>query len=674
VEAVVSLAAATRVRAHVAWRRADDNQPFPSIIDGGSVTFEKQPNYGMLPSEVDEFWMASGTLTAGNSLDLDLSSLSFTRFGSSLSVAFGKVKYILVVNFSTGASAILQVGACPSDPIGGIFGDAASDLMRVPPDSAWFWSNSISGVAVSGSSNTLRLRAVTDAVQYGIAVVGDTTAFDLPAMPEAEDEPNFLYGDNGPYDVGVCGLASYAVADTKWKYAMAIAWYGFYQETNGLSGCGMVVNDISTGLPSAVGIYQGTVSRLKAEQPNALVGFYLTLGQIADTTGQKLLATSTWPRSRPIWDAEWTALGANGWNDSDIGTHGKWIDSAGGLPSATVRELSATKNAEVVQLAKEQNPDINLVFSDNFSSLVDSTVWGYECDLASRFVEKITPLGVAFIPNVTSAGMRGASINGTDMDSYWDLLAAAGVAGIYQEGITHTHAMRTTLFDQNCANITNWISRSWTGGGNLALLCHAVTSLDTHATQIFYGSARRVDVVDVVAISPTVLEFETGTPHFLEDTSHPTCVFQAVHAAINGPEYQTSVEDSVTFRVTFSSAHGVSSFTPGAGSYVHFPHAGYDTDFGLMHALRAAGDCTLNWWNPSAIYGDPLWYGDITEFGVVVPASLEAIDWEDVTDSNGTTLECVKEIKYQFAQGDAGERWHHVRFDQKGRRRWKAAA
>lgn len=633
---------------------------------------------GAVSGQANVAYAKAGTLNSGISLNLDLSALVQNLFGQQTERSMSNLKAVLVLNTTENENCHISVGNATGNPVVGIY-ESTTDRVRVRGGGAFLWTAPLGGIeVVDGASDILRIvngSAVN--ATYVVALLGTNGATDLPAMPTMEDDPRFIYGDNGPYDVGLCGNLTYAVSSSRWRGSIAFSWYNFWAESGLGRGCDayQTNNDVITGLPSAVGIYQGTYDRLRTQLgADALIGFYVTLLQIANTNGQNHVAVSTWPQTRPLWDSEYDAMGAAGWVVSDIGSDGRYIGGplvADIAANATVRQLQADRCAEIVQTAKAQNPTLNVVFSDNFSAISGDTTWGYLMDLASRFTSQIAPLGVAFIPNITSSTFTGASVGATpgDLSGYWDQAVDAGIAGFYTEGLGHAHLIHSSRFAAMCSNIQNWLARSWPAGGRRALLAQAASGTDSPGSSLVYGLNRRVVVASATKYDDDTLEFVTATEHFAADTSYPTVRFENVHASL-GSEYQISVVNDTTFRVT-KTAHGLTnaSFSLTANSVVHFPHSGIDVDFGVLHMLRAAGDATFCWWNPSAIIAAPLWVDDITTFGEVVPASLSVVSTHTVEGNL-----CVKEVKYQFASGDPGEQWHHIRFDMEGRRRWKAAS
>lgn len=680
-----------KILAVVGWRRTDA----AGIRDANSLRYERYPAVGMVGSDIDDAWSGFGELEAEEELDFDLTALPYNAFGDHVR-AFGSLRAVMVINRETETGAILQVGGA-SSPLEGLFLDSG-DGVKVGEDGCLLLGGGRTHILVESGASQLRLKNLSDtfSLRYYIALLGTGTDIPLPAAKTMEEDPRFIYADNGSFDVGLCGVATYAVNQMYWGGSAAISWYAFWHEKQGTTYCTPSVNNnVLTGLPAAQGIWSGTVARLKENLVDSpLIGFYFTLFQIATEAGLNLTTTSTWPRTRPLWDAEWDALSPppSSWTNSDIdpggiGNLGKRLD----LANADARELSAVKNAEIIQAAKLADPDINFVFSDNGSIIAGATSWGQQMDTVGRFLEKISSLGVGLVLNTTSGsytGELGSLPTSGDLTDYWDLAAEAGGTGMmafYNEGCTNAHQLRVdnTLangknsYESAIDNLTNWLARSWPGGGRRGILSEPASAMDgLPSNGVFWGLNRRCVVIAATVIDSFTIELECATEHYLADTSNKRCVPQNVHASVNGLDFEPDVQDEVTFRITKSTAHGIGSFSLTANSGIGFPFSGPDVDFGWLHANRLAGDFTLVKSNPNSA-AVPLWLDDITTFGVCVPGSLEVVSTHIVnigTSGSPVNRECVKELKYQFASGPSDERWHHLDLSIEGRRRWRAAS
>lgn len=122
--------------------------------------------------QADQMYMTSGTVAAGTPVDLDLSGSVTNAFGTT--VAFARLKGIIIHNKTTTAGAILEVGA-GSNPITSLW-LASGDGVKVGPDGMLaLWNPSAAGYAVTATTaDILRLVSASGTISYEIYLIGAT--------------------------------------------------------------------------------------------------------------------------------------------------------------------------------------------------------------------------------------------------------------------------------------------------------------------------------------------------------------------------------------------------------------------------------------------------------------------------------------------------------------------
>lgn len=140
-------------------------------VDNDRLEYARQLLEGAGSGQAQAVWhLEDQSLAEGASTTVDLTDLKRTIFGAPHNLALTAVKALLVLN--TTAAGELLVGAAAADPWWGPFG-AATDRLRVPPDSALLLVNRQSGWPVDGDNRNLKLAASGADVTYSVALVGN---------------------------------------------------------------------------------------------------------------------------------------------------------------------------------------------------------------------------------------------------------------------------------------------------------------------------------------------------------------------------------------------------------------------------------------------------------------------------------------------------------------------
>lgn len=145
-----------------------------TVTDSASLTQTKSLASGTSSDQADQVWHDQRTVTSGSNDDLDLTALTQTVFGSTLTTNVAEVVAILVVNESTTTGNYLTVGSgAATNPIVAPFGAANTIGVQVGPSSAMLVSSYVDGWAVSGSTKTLRIKNNgASSITYSIAIWG----------------------------------------------------------------------------------------------------------------------------------------------------------------------------------------------------------------------------------------------------------------------------------------------------------------------------------------------------------------------------------------------------------------------------------------------------------------------------------------------------------------------
>ncbi len=157
------------IKATLGWRWDDGAR------DINQLGYEQSLAEGNGDNQAEAAWhLESQVLLDTNSTTLDLTALTRTILGDTLSVTFLTVKALMIVNQSTGTGELLIGGAGTnewSEPFG-----ADGDLATVPPDSTLLLTNRKQGWDVDSTNKNLKLAASGGDVTFSIALVGTITA------------------------------------------------------------------------------------------------------------------------------------------------------------------------------------------------------------------------------------------------------------------------------------------------------------------------------------------------------------------------------------------------------------------------------------------------------------------------------------------------------------------
>lgn len=158
-------------------------------VDDSRLEYARQLLDGYETSQAEAVWHSENrTLADGASETFDLTALTRTVLGNTITTTFDRIKAVVIVNLTTGGE--LLVGDALVNEWASPFG-RADDRVKVPADSVLVLSNRRDGWAVgagahdssSSSSSSgeesqnknLKIEADGSEVSYSIAIVGTTT-------------------------------------------------------------------------------------------------------------------------------------------------------------------------------------------------------------------------------------------------------------------------------------------------------------------------------------------------------------------------------------------------------------------------------------------------------------------------------------------------------------------
>ncbi len=149
-----------------------------TVADTARLAFATSWRDGTAVDQADQLWHAQQTLAASGVVSLDLTNLSRTVFGGSLTVNFAKVKALVLVNLATTSGLDLLIGGAG---VGGnawaapFNGDKDAKLV-LPADSALVLVNRKSGWTVTNaSSDVLKIEnPQASAITFKAALIGTT--------------------------------------------------------------------------------------------------------------------------------------------------------------------------------------------------------------------------------------------------------------------------------------------------------------------------------------------------------------------------------------------------------------------------------------------------------------------------------------------------------------------
>lgn len=157
------------IKVSVGWNFND------GAVDNDRLDYAAQLLDGNGDNQAEAVWHTENqTLLDAASTTLDLTALTRTVFGDTVTLTLLSVKALLIVNHSTnGAELVLGNAAADewSEPFA-----AAGDQIAVPSDSPMLLAARKDGWDVDSANKNLKLAAQGGDVTYSIAIVGTTTA------------------------------------------------------------------------------------------------------------------------------------------------------------------------------------------------------------------------------------------------------------------------------------------------------------------------------------------------------------------------------------------------------------------------------------------------------------------------------------------------------------------
>lgn len=152
------------------WR---DQFGLVAVVDSNRLSATCELTDGAGANQADLTWHATGrSLAIGQSVVYDLGALERPLFGDVITVHFGTVRALLIVNKNTAGNGCLLVGGAGNGEWAAPFG-MVGDAVKVMPGSPLVLTNLRDGWAVDWDADQLKLTAIGDAIAYDIAILGN---------------------------------------------------------------------------------------------------------------------------------------------------------------------------------------------------------------------------------------------------------------------------------------------------------------------------------------------------------------------------------------------------------------------------------------------------------------------------------------------------------------------
>lgn len=147
-----------------------------TVSDISKLQYKGSLTDGVASDQADKLWHDQRTLASAANDDLDLTNLTRTVFGSTITTQFAKVKALLIINTATTAGEELVVGAAAANAWLGPFG-SITDTIAVPADSTLLLVNKKDGWTVTDvTADILRINNNgTGNITYKIAMIGTSS-------------------------------------------------------------------------------------------------------------------------------------------------------------------------------------------------------------------------------------------------------------------------------------------------------------------------------------------------------------------------------------------------------------------------------------------------------------------------------------------------------------------
>jgi hypothetical protein len=168
-------ALAVDIKASLHWL-FQESLDLATVTDTARLEYARSLADGVSLDQADKLWHDQRTLAAGASENLDLTALTNSVFGSTVTISFLRVKALMIVNLATTANEDLAVGGAGAGANGwhAPFKGNADAKVVVAADSTLLWINKKHGWTVLNNSSDI-LKIANDGLAsetYRIAVVG----------------------------------------------------------------------------------------------------------------------------------------------------------------------------------------------------------------------------------------------------------------------------------------------------------------------------------------------------------------------------------------------------------------------------------------------------------------------------------------------------------------------
>ena len=161
------------IKASIDWsfREALD---LSTVADSAILEYSESLADGTAVDTADKVWHDTRSITTGANDDLDMTALTHSIFGSTVTITFAKVKAILIVNTSETTGDELRIDTSVANAILTPFASSATTKIEIGADSALLLSSKKDGWAVTaGTGDILRIHNPNaGTVSYKIVIIG----------------------------------------------------------------------------------------------------------------------------------------------------------------------------------------------------------------------------------------------------------------------------------------------------------------------------------------------------------------------------------------------------------------------------------------------------------------------------------------------------------------------